>query len=44
MSEVERRSLVWLEQRLDQSWALLRQRHALIDVGGDPQDASVRDV
>ena len=42
LSEEERKRLVWLEQRLDQCWDLLRQRRALIDAGRDPEDASVR--
>jgi hypothetical protein len=44
LSEEERKRLVWLEQRLDQCWDLLRQRRALIDAGRDPEDASVRGV
>ena len=44
LSEAERRRLVWLEERLDQCWDLLRQRRALIDAGRDPKDASVRSV
>jgi hypothetical protein len=44
LSEDERERLVWLEQRLDQCWDLLRQRRALIDAGRDPEDASVRGV
>jgi len=44
LSEDERKRLVWLEQRLDQCWDLLRQRRALIDAGRDPGDASVRGV
>jgi hypothetical protein len=44
LSDDERKRLVWLEQRLDQCWDLLRQRRALIDAGRDPQDASVRGV
>jgi hypothetical protein len=44
LSEDERKRLVWLEQRLDQCWDLLRQRRALIDAGGDPKDASIRGV
>jgi hypothetical protein len=42
LSDEERKRLVWLEQRLDQCWDLLRQRRALIDAGRDPADASVR--
>ncbi len=44
LSEDERKRLVWLEERLDQCWDLLRQRRALIDAGGDPKDASIRGV
>jgi hypothetical protein len=44
LSEDERERLVWLEQRLDQCWDLLRQRRALIDAGRDPEGASVRGV
>jgi hypothetical protein len=44
LSEEERKRLIWLEQRLDQCWDLLRQRRALIDAGRDPQDAVVRGV
>ena len=35
LTDDERKRLVWLEQRLDQCWDLLRQRRALIDAG-DP--------
>lgn len=31
-----------LETQLDQCWDLLRQRRALRDTGGDPQQAAVR--
>jgi hypothetical protein len=44
LSDEERKRLVWLEQRLDQCWDLLRQRRALMDAGRDPEDASVRGV
>jgi hypothetical protein len=44
LSEDERKRLVWLEERLDQCWDLLRQRRALLDAGRDPDDASVRGV
>jgi hypothetical protein len=44
LTDDERKRLVWLEQRLDQCWDLLRQRRALIDAGRDPNDASVRGV
>ena len=42
LSDEERKRLVWLEQRLDQCWDLLRQRRAMIGAGRDPDDASVR--
>jgi hypothetical protein len=42
LSVDERKRLVWLEERLDQCWDLLRQRRALIDAGRNPEDASVR--
>jgi hypothetical protein len=32
-----------LEVDLDRCWDLLRQRRALRDAGGDPDDAAVRD-
>ena len=35
---------MWLEQRLDQCWDLLRQRRALIEADRDSEDASVRGV
>jgi Protein of unknown function (DUF2630) len=44
LTDDERKRLVWLEQRLDQCWDLLRQRRALIDAGRDPEEASVRPV
>jgi hypothetical protein len=33
-----------VEAQLDQCWDLLRQRQALRDSGGDPEQASVRPV
>jgi hypothetical protein len=42
LTDEEKERLVWLEQRLDQCWDLLRQRRALIDAGRDPHDASIR--
>jgi len=33
-----------LEETLDQCWDLLRQRRAKREFGGDPDDATVRDV
>ena len=44
LSEGERKRLIWLQQRLDQCWDLLRQRRALIDAGRDPGEASVRGI
>lgn len=38
----EHRRLKAIEVQLDQCWDLLRQRRALRDSGGDPQDAAVR--
>jgi hypothetical protein len=44
LSDDERKRLVWLEQRLDQCWDLLRQRRALINAGRDSEEASVRGI
>lgn len=44
LTDEERQRLVWLEERLDQCWDLLRQRRALRNAGEDPQEASVRSV
>ncbi|HEY2317512.1 MAG TPA: DUF2630 family protein [Solirubrobacteraceae bacterium] len=41
-SEDERRRLDELKVSLDQCWDLLRQRRALREEGGDPDDAQVR--
>ncbi|CDO07179.1 DUF2630 domain-containing protein [Mycolicibacterium cosmeticum] len=38
----EHQRLRALEVQLDQCWDLLRQRRALRDSGGDPDDAAVR--
>ncbi len=38
----EHRRLKALEVQLDQCWDMLRQRRALRETGGDPQDAQVR--
>jgi hypothetical protein len=38
----EHRRLQSLEVQLDQCWDLLRQRRALRETGGDPDDAKVR--
>jgi len=40
--QVDRKRLVQVQVELDQCWDLLRQRRALRDVGGDPDDAQVR--
>jgi aminoglycoside N3'-acetyltransferase len=36
--------LAHIEETLDQCWDLLRQRRALREFGGDPEDAKLRDV
>ena len=41
-TDVDRQRLAELKIALDQSWDLLRQRHALRGAGRDPDDASVR--
>ena len=41
-SEADRRRLQELKVALDQSWDLLRQRHALRDAGRDPDAADLR--
>ena len=38
----ENKRLRQLEIELDQCWDLLRQRRALRETGGDPQEAAVR--
>ena len=38
----DRNRLAQVQVELDQCWDLLRQRRALRDVGGDPDDAQVR--
>lgn len=40
--EEEQRQLAALEVALDQCWDLLRQRRALSESGGDPDQARVR--
>jgi hypothetical protein len=40
----DRDRLAALEVELDRCWDLLRQRRALRETGGDPEDASVRDA
>jgi Protein of unknown function (DUF2630) len=42
-SEEDRRRLEELKVSLDQCWDLLRQRRALREEGGNPDDAQVRD-
>jgi len=42
--ERDRQRLAALEIELDRCWDLLRQRRALRDAGGDPDDAHVRDA
>jgi hypothetical protein len=44
LTEEEQKRLVWLEQRLDQCWDLLRQRRALKEAGRNPEEASMRSV
>jgi uncharacterized protein with PhoU and TrkA domain len=41
-SEDDRRRLGELKGSLDQCWDLLRQRRALHEAGGDPNDAEIR--
>ncbi len=42
--EVDQQRLQALEVELDRCWDLLRQRRALRDAGGDPDDAIARDA
>jgi Protein of unknown function (DUF2630) len=42
--EDDQRRLRALEVELDRCWDLLRQRRALRDAGGDPDQARVRDA
>jgi len=42
--EEDRRRLGDVEVELDRCWDLLRQRRALRETGGDPDDAEVRDA
>jgi hypothetical protein len=42
--EGDRERLQRVEVELDRCWDLLRQRRALRDAGGDPDDAEVRDA
>jgi Protein of unknown function (DUF2630) len=41
--EEDRERLHTVELELDRCWDLLRQRRALRDAGGDPDDAEARD-
>ena len=42
--EADQQRLRAVEVDLDRCWDLLRQRRALRDAGGDPDDAQVRDA
>jgi hypothetical protein len=42
--EADKDRLREVEVELDRCWDLLRQRRALRDAGGDPEDAHVRDA
>ena len=42
--EEDRRRLDAVEVELDRCWDLLRQRRAIRDAGGNPDDAEVRDA
>jgi Protein of unknown function (DUF2630) len=42
--EEDRERLHTVELELDRCWDLLRQRRALRDAGGDPDDAEARDA
>ena len=42
--EADQERLRSVEIELDRCWDLLRQRRALRDAGGDPDDAHVRDA
>jgi hypothetical protein len=42
--EEDRERLRTVEVELDRCWDLLRQRRALRDAGGDPDQAAVRDA
>jgi Protein of unknown function (DUF2630) len=42
--EEDRERLHTVELELDRCWDLLRQRRALRDAGGDPDDAEARDT
>jgi hypothetical protein len=43
-TDEDRRRLDALKVSLDQCWDLLRQRRALREAGGDPEDADLRGV
>jgi hypothetical protein len=42
--DTDREKLRAVEVELDRCWDLLRQRRALRDAGGNPDDAAVRDA
>jgi hypothetical protein len=42
--EADQQRLREVEIELDRCWDLLRQRRAIRDAGGDPDDAQVRDA
>ena len=42
--EADQERLRAVEVELDRCWDLLRQRRAIRDAGGDPDDAQVRDA
>jgi hypothetical protein len=42
LSDADRQNLKMLQVELDQCWDLLRQRRALREFGGDPDQARVR--
>jgi Protein of unknown function (DUF2630) len=42
LNDADRERLTKIEVELDQCWDLLRQRRALRDVGGNPNEAQVR--
>ena len=44
MTDDQRRRLAVINVELDRCWDLLRQRRALRDSGGDPDEASERDA
>jgi hypothetical protein len=44
MLDADRQRLRAVEIELDRCWDLLRQRRAIREAGGDPDDAQVRDA